>query len=69
MAFSIALSELKFFDPQRRDRYKAFIAHELGHYYFSTYRDFNSELGDMMNEGFSEYLAFKVSKDLVSVLL
>jgi len=54
-----------FFDPKLGDSFKTFIAHELGHYYFGTYRRFNSELGDMMTEGFSEFLAFKVAKNLI----
>ena len=36
--------------------FKGYMAHELSHYYFGTYRDFNSELGDMISEGFAEYL-------------
>jgi hypothetical protein len=55
-----------FFDAQRGDWFKTFIAHELGHYYFGTYRRFNSELGDMLNEGLSEYLSFKATQALIS---
>ncbi|MDR2206430.1 MAG: hypothetical protein LBE36_09810 [Flavobacteriaceae bacterium] len=47
------------------DGYKQFIAHELGHYYFGTYKVFNSTLGDMMSEGFSEYMSLKLMEDLV----
>jgi len=42
--------------------FKPFIAHELAHYYFGTYRAFNSELGDMFLESFSEYLSLKLTK-------
>lgn len=45
--------------------FKPFIAHELGHYYFGTHKVFNSELGDMLSEGFAEYLSLKLSLDLL----
>jgi hypothetical protein len=38
---------------KKKDWYKQYIAHELGHYYFGTYKVLNSELGDMMSEGFT----------------
>lgn len=44
------------------NRYKAFIAHELAHYYFGTYKKFNSELGDMFTESLAEYLSLKLTK-------
>ncbi|MFN8289846.1 MAG: hypothetical protein U0U70_06300 [Chitinophagaceae bacterium] len=58
-------SMIKFISPERADWARPYIAHELGHYYFGTYKVFNSALGDMMSEGFSEYLAFKVTKNLI----
>ena len=45
--------------------YKIFIAHELAHYYFGTYKKFNSELGDMFTESFAEYLSLKLTKKLL----
>jgi hypothetical protein len=45
--------------------YKTLIAHELGHYYFGTYKKFNSELGDMFTESFADYLSLKLTKDLL----
>lgn len=54
------------FDPQFQNWYRPFIAHELGHYYFGTYKVFNSVLGDMISEGFSEYLAWQLAKNLIS---
>jgi hypothetical protein len=45
------------------------IAHELGHYYFGTVRKFNSGLGDMMTEGFSEYLALKLTRSLIGEIV
>jgi hypothetical protein len=36
------------FDKQTGDWFKPFIAHELGHYYFGTYKTFNSVLGDAL---------------------
>ncbi|GAA0304553.1 hypothetical protein N9W11_06180 [Psychrosphaera haliotis] len=47
------------------DWFKPFFAHEFAHYYFGTYRKFNSELGDMISESFSEYLSLKVTEDLI----
>ena len=45
--------------------YKAFIAHELAHYYFGTYKKFNSELGDMFTESLAEFLSLKLTKKLL----
>jgi hypothetical protein len=42
------------------------LAHELGHYYFGSYKVFNSELGDAMTEGFATYLSFKAVKARVN---
>ncbi|GAO43335.1 hypothetical protein [Flavihumibacter petaseus] len=56
----------KFIEKSRADWARPYIAHELGHYYFGTYKVFNSALGDMMSEGFSEFLSYKVTKDLIS---
>lgn len=58
-------SMIKFINPERADWARPYIAHELGHYYFGTYKVFNSELGDMMSEAFSEYLSYKVTKYLI----
>jgi len=49
--------------------FKQLIAHELGHYYFSTYKVFNSVLGDMMSEGFTEYMSLKLTEDLLGTEL
>lgn len=46
--------------------FKPYLAHELAHYYFLTYRTFNSELGDMLQESFSEYLSLKVTKQFIN---
>jgi hypothetical protein len=43
-----------------------YMAHELAHYYFGTFRTFNSELGDMISEGFAEYLALHITRTLIS---
>ena len=50
-------------DPEYQNFYRPSIAHELGHFYFGTYKTFNSELGDMMSEGFAEYLALQQTKN------
>jgi hypothetical protein len=44
---------------------EAFFMHELSHYYFGTHRVFNSELGDMISEGFAEYLSLSMLRDLI----
>jgi hypothetical protein len=43
-----------------------YMAHELAHYYFGTYRTFNSALGDMISEGFAEYLALHITRTQIS---
>jgi hypothetical protein len=43
-----------------------YMAHELAHYYFGTVRTFNSEIGDMISEGFAEFLALHITRDLIS---
>ena len=53
----------KVIEPEYQNFYRPFIAHELGHFYFGTYKVFNSELGDMMSEGFAEYLALQLTKN------
>jgi hypothetical protein len=52
------------FEEKSQKFYKPLIAHELGHYYFGTVKVFNSELGDMMSEGFTEYMALKLTEDI-----
>ena len=54
-----------FFDVKNGDWFKPYIAHELGHYYFGAYKVFNSVLGDMMTEGFAEYLSLTLTKNLI----
>jgi hypothetical protein len=43
-----------------------YMAHELAHYYFGTFRTFNSELGDMISEGFAEFLALHIARTRIS---
>jgi len=43
-----------------------FMAHELAHYYFGTVRTFNSEIGDMISEGFAEFLALDITRTWIS---
>jgi hypothetical protein len=50
-----------FFSKEQGDWFRPFMAHELGHYYFGHYKHFNSELGDLMGEAFSEYLSMKAT--------
>ena len=49
--------------------FQQYMAHELSHYYFGAYRNFNSELGDMISEGFAEYLALQVTRKWISEAL
>ncbi|MDI1317416.1 hypothetical protein [Flavobacterium sp.] len=51
------------FEEKSQKFYKPLIAHELGDYYFGTIKVFNSELGDMMSEGFTEYMALKLTEE------
>jgi len=53
------------YNPKYQNFYRPFIAHELGHYYFGTFKVFNSELGDMMSEGFSEYLSLQLTEEII----
>ena len=46
--------------------FKRYMAHELAHYYFGTVRAFNSELGDMISEGFAEYLSLHITRKYIS---
>jgi hypothetical protein len=46
--------------------FRQYMAHELSHYYFGTVRTFNSELGDMISEGFAEFLSLNITRDLIS---
>ncbi|GAA5142609.1 hypothetical protein [Thalassotalea piscium] len=52
-------------DQDKSGWFKPYIAHELAHYYFGTYRVFNSELGDMFSESLAEYLSLKLTKKLI----
>ena len=56
---------ISLFDPKIQNWYRPFIAHELGHYYFGTYKVLNSELGDMMTEGFAEFLSLELTKEMM----
>jgi len=55
-----------YFDKGGVDFNKHTTAHELGHYYFGTYLRPNSYFGPVINESFTEFLAFKVTKKLIS---
>lgn len=43
-----------------------YMAHELAHYYFGHVRSFNSEAGDMISEGFAEFLSLHITRKLIS---
>ncbi|RZJ64729.1 MAG: hypothetical protein EOO45_18185 [Flavobacterium sp.] len=44
---------------------RPFVAHELAHYYFGTYKVLNSELGDMVSEGFAEYMSMLLTRKMI----
>ncbi|HEU4471592.1 MAG TPA: hypothetical protein VFR58_10940 [Flavisolibacter sp.] len=55
-----------FTDKNQGPGFRHYMAHELAHYYFGTVRTFNSALGDMISEGFTEYLALQISRAFIS---
>ncbi len=44
--------------------FRQYMAHELAHYYFGTYRNFNAELGDMISEGFAEFMSLYIARTM-----
>ncbi|HIE45385.1 MAG TPA: hypothetical protein EYP87_04285 [Flavobacteriaceae bacterium] len=57
---------LKFFVNKKNPYARPLIAHELAHYYFgSGFKRFNTEIGKIIQEGFSEYMSYKISKDIL----
>ncbi|WP_316735850.1 hypothetical protein [Pedobacter aquatilis] len=54
-----------FQDKNNRPYFLHYMAHELSHYYFGTVRSFNSEIGDMISEGFAEFLAMRITRDFM----
>lgn len=55
-----------FISKEEGPGFKQYMAHELAHYYFGTFRTFNSELGDMISEGFAEFLALHITRTQIS---
>ncbi len=48
------------------DYTKPLVAHELAHYYFGAgYRQFNSEIGNVIQESFSEYISAQAVKEIL----
>ncbi|MBP6794625.1 MAG: hypothetical protein KA143_06215, partial [Saprospiraceae bacterium] len=43
-----------------------YMTHEIAHYYFGRVRSFNAEIGDMISEGFAEFLALQMTRQLIS---
>jgi len=54
-------------NPKRANYYKKLIAHELGHYYSGTIKTFNSPIGNVLSEGFAEYLSMKVLAEYIGM--
>ena len=46
-----------------------YMSHEISHYYFGRVRSFNSEIGDMISEGFAEFLALQITRQQISKTL
>lgn len=55
-----------FVSPAEGPWFRQYMAHELAHYYFGTFRTFNSEIGDMLSEGFAEFLAMNITRRWIS---
>lgn len=55
-----------FASKEKSSGFLQYMAHELAHYYFGTVRTFNSEIGDMISEGFAEFLALHITQRLIS---
>lgn len=55
-----------FISKEEGPEFKQYMAHELAHYYFGTFRTFNSDLGDMISEGFAEFLALHITRTQIS---
>ncbi|MBS1510044.1 MAG: hypothetical protein JST86_04335 [Bacteroidetes bacterium] len=55
-----------FASKDQRASFMQYMSHELSHYYFGTFRNFNSTLGDMLSEGFAEYLSLNITRSLIS---
>lgn len=55
-----------FANKEKGKGFLQYMAHELAHYYFGTVRTFNSELGDMISEGFAEFLALHITRTKIS---
>ncbi len=51
-----------FASKTKGDGFIQYMSHELAHYYFGNTRTFNSELGDMITEGFAEFLSLHLTK-------
>jgi hypothetical protein len=47
-------------------KFLQYMAHELAHYYFGYVRSFNSETGDMISEGFAEFLSMHITRKFIS---
>jgi len=57
---------LKFFVNEKNPYARPLIAHELAHYFFgSGFKKFNTEIGKIIQEGFAEFMSYKVSKDIL----
>lgn len=55
-----------FADKEKGLSFLQYMAHELAHYYFGTVRTFNSNVGDMISEGFAEFLSLHITQKFIS---
>jgi hypothetical protein len=54
------------FDEKQADFRKETIAHELAHYYFGTLLRVNTQFGNVIDEGFAEFMAFEATRNRIS---
>lgn len=55
-----------FANKEKGKGFLQYMAHELAHYYFGNVRTFNSPIGDMISEGFAEYLSLHITQRFIS---
>lgn len=58
----VAMTHGSGFSQTEASWFKDYMAHELAHYYFGTFKAFNSPIGDMFTESLAEFLSIKATK-------
>lgn len=65
--FNVAVGQYglkSLFDADNGPKHRKSMAHELAHYYFGTLVKPGSEFGHVIEEGFAEYMALKLTRSL-----